>query len=181
MNARQAVLVIDVQQGLCSGRYAAFQADEVIARINAVTARARAAGVPVILIQHESDDGVMNHGSAGWQLAAGLMAQPSDVFLRKTATDSFHRTDLQAILASQGIQHLVICGLQSEFCVDTTTRSAMRLGYPVTLVSDGHSTLDNGVLTAAQITAHHNLTLANIESFGPRTVPVRAQDIRFEP
>ena len=42
----------------------------------------------------------------------------------------------------------------------------MALGYPVVLVSDGHSTVDNGVLSAAQISAHHNKTLASIESFG---------------
>jgi nicotinamidase-related amidase len=75
------------------------------------------------------------------------------------------------------ITELVICGLQSEFCVDTTTRRALALGYPVTLVADGHSTRDNGVLSAAQITAHHNHTLANISSFGPRARPVLADQI----
>lgn len=74
----------------------------------------------------------------------------------------------------------VICGLQSEFCVDTTTRRALALGYPVTLVSDGHSTMDNGVLSAAQISAHHNETLVNITSFGPRVRAMPASDVRFE-
>lgn len=66
------------------------------------------------------------------------------------------------------MDRLVVCGFQSEFCVDTTTRRALALGYPVTLVADGHSTTDNGVLSAAQISAHHNATLTNIVSFGPR-------------
>jgi len=74
----------------------------------------------------------------------------------------------------------VICGLQSEFCVDSTTRRALALGYPVTLVSDGHSTLDNGVLTAAQISAHHNQTLATLDSYGPRVTTVLAEDVRFD-
>lgn len=176
---KTAVLVIDVQQALCSGKYAAFDADGVIQRINSVTAKARAAAVPVVFIQHESQDGVLDHGSAGWQLAAGLNALASDVYLRKRATDSFHQTELQAQLQQRGIQALVICGLQSEFCVDTTTRRAMAQGYPVQLVSDGHSTLHNGVLTAAQISQHHNITLSNIESFGPRTTLVAAKDLRF--
>ena len=77
-------------------------------------------------------------------------------------------------------ERLVICGFQSEFCVDTTTRRALALGYPVTLVADGHSTLDNSVLTAAQIAAHHNETLSNISSFGPRAQAVRAADVRID-
>jgi hypothetical protein len=56
----------------------------------------------------------------------------------------------------------------------------MALGWPVQLVSDGHSTLDKGLLTAAQISQHHNITLSNIESFGPRTTLVTAKDLRFE-
>ena len=173
-----AVLVIDVQQGLCSGTYACLDPAGLIDRINAVTARARAAGVPVVLIQHE-DDGLLAHGSAAWQLAEGLVAEPADIRLRKTVTDSFHRTDLHERLQRLGVQQLVICGLQSEFCVDTTTRSAMRLGYPVTLVADGHATMDNGLLSAEQISRHHGLTLSNIESFGPRTTLVAARDVAF--
>ncbi|HSN67823.1 MAG TPA: cysteine hydrolase, partial [Thermoanaerobaculia bacterium] len=62
----------------------------------------------------------------------------------------------------------------------TTTRRALALGYPVTLVADGHTTIDNGVLKAAQITAHHNETLSNITSFGPRATAVPASEVRWE-
>ena len=175
-----ALLIIDVQQILCTGRYAAFEVERVIDRINAVSRKARASGAPVIVIQHETEGGEMDHGTSAWKLSPALETAASDVFLRKKATDSFHQTDLHAVLEARGVTRLVICGLQSEFCVDTTTRRALALGYPVVLVSDGHSTLDNGVLSAAQITAHHNVTLSNIESFGPRVVPVAASEVRFE-
>ncbi len=52
--------------------------------------------------------------------------------------------------------------------------------YPVTLVSDGHSTVSNSVLFAAQITAHHNEILANITSFGPRVNVVPASEVQIE-
>lgn len=55
--------------------------------------------------------------------------------------------------------------------------SAMALGYPVTLIADAHSTRDSAVLRAAQISAHHNETLASITSFGARTTLRRAADI----
>jgi nicotinamidase-related amidase len=177
---KSALLVIDVQRVMSEGKYAAFEVDRVIERINALAQRARAAGAPVVFIQHEANDGFMDHGSDGWQLAKELNTLPSDVFMRKKATDSFHKTELQEILERHGIQHLVVCGMQSDFCVDTTTRRALALGYPVTLVSDGHTTLDNDVLSAAQITAHHNATLGNIESFGVRAKLAAAREVRFE-
>jgi nicotinamidase-related amidase len=176
-----ALLVIDVQQILCSGHYPAFEVGGVIKRINAVSHKARAAGVLVVVVQHETEGGGdMDHGTDGWRLAPELDTHTSDVRLRKAGSDAFHETELQAVLQARGIERLVICGLQSEFCVDSTTRRALALGYPVTLVSDGHSTLDNGVLTAAQISAHHNQTLANLDSYGPRVTTVLAESLRFD-
>ena len=175
-----ALLVIDVQQALCSGEYKSFESELVIERINSVARRMRTAGAPVVMIQHESQGGPLDFGTEGWKLADGLEALSTDIFLRKRATDSFHQTDLHKLLQERGVKNLVICGLQSEFCVDTTTRSALALGYPVVLVADGHSSLNNSVLSAAQISAHHNETLANIASFGPRAKAVPASEVRIE-
>ena len=177
---KTALLVIDVQQGMCEGDFEAFQWQEVIARINAVAAKARAAGVVVIFIQHESDTGLMESGSRGWQFADGLHIEPTDLQVRKTTPDSFNRTELQDLLEQHGVTDLVVCGMQSEFCVDTTTRRALALGYPVVLVADGHTTVDNAHLSAARIIQHHNDTLTNIESFGVRVRAIRAEDLCIE-
>ncbi len=175
-----ALLIIDVQRALCSGKYAAFEADRVIERINLVSRKAREVGAPVVVIQHESAGGPLEYETDGWKLAVGLDTQPTDIYVRKRATDSFHNTDLLPILHAAGATELAICGLQSEFCVDTTTRRALALGYPVKLISDAHSTMSNGVLSAAQISAHHNETLANITSFGPRVTLIAASEVYVE-
>jgi nicotinamidase-related amidase len=175
-----ALLIIDVQHGLCFGAYAAFEATRVIERINTVSRKMRDAGAPVVVIQHEAPIGSLQYGTKDWALAAGLCVQPTDIFLRKTATDSFHNTDLHGILQAHCVTKLAICGLQSEFCVDTTTRRALALGYPVTLISDAHSTINSSVLSAAQITAHHNVTLTNITSFGPRVVAVPSSAVKID-
>ena len=172
-----ALLIIDVQRAVCSGEWAVFEADRVIDRINHVTQLARNAGSPVVFIQHEESEGPLVYGQDGWQLAPRLNALPMDLYVRKKTCDSFHHTDLQALLQERGITQLVACGLQSEFCVDSTVRRALALGYPVTLVEDGHSTLDSGGLTAAQISAHHNTTLGNMQSFGPRVQVVPAKQV----
>lgn len=174
-----ALLIIDVQQALCSGEHTTFDAAGTIARINQVSAQARSAGALVVLIQHETATGPFAQGSPGWALAQGLTVQPTDVRVRKTTPDSFQGTQLSALLQRHGVDRLVVCGMQSDFCVDTTTRRALALGYPVVLVSDGHTTVDNAVLSAAQISAHHNATLANISSFGPRVTLTPAAEVKF--
>jgi nicotinamidase-related amidase len=175
-----AVLVIDVQQELCEGPDAPWEIDRVIANINALTARARGAGVPVVFIQHEGKDGYLTHGTPGWALERRLRVEPGDLTLRKTATDSFHRTALDETLKGRGVTELVICGIHTEFCVDTTTRRALALGYPVTLVADAHSSTGHADLSAELVVKHHNHTLSNITSFGPRVRPVATADVRFD-
>jgi nicotinamidase-related amidase len=179
VTAKRALLVIDVQQGLCDGATPPFALDDVIARINAVAAKARAAGEPVIFIQHEGTAGYLEHGTAAWQLHRDLRVEPSDMRLRKTATDSFHRTELQARLERHGVTELVVCGMHTEFCVDTTIRRALALGYPVILVADAHTSEGSAVLSPALVIAHHNDVLSNISSFGPRARPVPAADVVF--
>ncbi|HSN69652.1 MAG TPA: isochorismatase family protein, partial [Thermoanaerobaculia bacterium] len=93
-----ALLIIDVQHALCHGEYAGFEADRVISRINELSGRVRRSGATVVVIQHESAEGPFIHGSSGWQLAGELVTAPEDVFLRKRATDSFHNTQLHALL-----------------------------------------------------------------------------------
>lgn len=177
--ATPAVLVIDVQQGLCEGEGAAFDCDGTIARINTVTRKARQAGVPVVFIQHESRSGYLEHGTPAWQLARGLEVQPADLRVRKTTADAFLRTELQAVLERLGADRVVVCGMHSEFCVDTTTRRALALGMPVVLVADAHTSAGNSAISAPQVIAHHNATLENLSSFGPRVELVASDALEF--
>jgi nicotinamidase-related amidase len=174
-----AVLVIDVQQELCEGPEAPWEIDRVIENLNAVTARARATGAPVVFIQHEGKDGYLTHGTPGWAIERRLRVEPGDLTLRKTATDAFHNTALDELLKRHGITELVIGGIHTEFCVDTTTRRALALGYPVVLIADGHSSVGHADLSAALVVKHHNYALSNITSFGPRVRPVPAAEVRF--
>lgn len=172
-----ALLIIDVQEALCTGVYATHDASGVIARLNAVAARFRAAGALVVVVQHEAATGALARGEPGWPLAAALQVEPTDFRLHKKASDAFHETALHDLLQTRGITKLVAGGMQSEFCVDSTIRRALDLGYTVTPIADGHTTLDNAVLSAPAISAHHNTTWANLTSYGVRAVPRPAAEI----
>lgn len=164
---KSAIIVIDVQQGLCSGPQAAHDCEGVISRINTVTSKAREARQMVVFVQHEAADELV-YASADWQLAKGLETDSTDIFIRKKTPDSFLGTQLLAEIKSGDIDCLLICGMHTEFCVDTTARRALALGYPVALVSDAHTSAGNNAIKAADVIAHHNITLSNISSFGPR-------------
>ncbi|KPG93127.1 isochorismatase [Pseudomonas sp. RIT-PI-q] len=173
-----ALLVIDVQRALCSGEYECFNIKRVIENINSLSAKARDAGIPVIFIQHEEGD-LLKHGSDGWQLAEGLETSAQDLHVRKTTPDSFYQTNLQKLLPKEDFERLIICGLQTDYCVNATVRQAHELGYDVVLAADAHSTVDNGNLTAEDIIAEHNKDLAHLTSAVSRIDVTPTQAIRL--
>jgi nicotinamidase-related amidase len=162
-----ALLVVDVQNTLCQGKWAAYGVDLVVPRIVSLARRVKQIGGYVVYIQHEEEHDAMRRGSIGWKLCAMLEPSPDDIFIRKTTCDSFFKTDLKQNLERIGVDHVLVCGMQTEFCVDSTVRGALENGFAVTVVSDAHTTLETAVLTAPQIIAHHNLTFANLGNFGP--------------
>ncbi|WP_460129264.1 cysteine hydrolase family protein [Pseudomonas sp. H1_D05] len=174
-----ALLIIDVQRALCSGEYQCYDIQRVLDTINGLSARARQAGVRVVLIQHEEEDSPLAHGAEGWQLAEGLETSPKDLRVRKTTRDSFYQTDLGKFLPGEDFERLVICGLQTDYCVNATVRRAHELGYDVVLAADAHSTVDNGNMSAEDIIAEHNKDLAHLTGSVARIDVKPAADITF--
>ena len=170
-----ALLVIDVQVGIIEG-FKAYRANEVLHQINSLLERARSSGTPVIYIQHDGENGhPLEAGSPGWQIHPAIKPEKDDLIVRKKASDSFFETNLQDELASLDINHLIATGCMTEYCVDTTVRRAVSNGYDVTLVSDAHTTIDNKLLTAAQIIAHHNSLLNGFDA-GRHAITVKPSD-----
>lgn len=160
MAADTALLVIDMQVGLVEG---AFQKHETVARLADLVAEARAAGTPVVFIQHQEDDyPPMQPGAPEWQFHPDLTPAEGELVIHKRASDAFYGTPLREELAARGVRHLVVTGMMTEYCVDATCRRASSEGFDVTLVADGHTTEDTTTLSAAQIIAHHNRTLGQM-------------------
>lgn len=155
--AATAVLVIDAQVGVFETDPAPLDKPGVLARINHVTSAARTAGASVIFLQHDGDarEKWLTPFTTEWQLHPSLRIEGDDRIIRKTACDGFYRTELEDHLRRRAIETLVITGYATDFCVDTTIRSAASREYNVIVVADAHTTKDRPVLTATQIVAHH--------------------------
>lgn len=165
-NDGTALLVIDVQVAVISaveGQAAAHQEQETLAKIDELIGKARDAGAPVVYVQHEAARWPpMRPGADGWQIHPAVAPRPGEPIVRKRSADSFYGTPLRSELDRLGVTRLVICGLESECCIDATARRALSLDYDVVLAADAHTTHEGAVLTADRIIAHTNATLANL-------------------
>ncbi|MDM9628384.1 cysteine hydrolase family protein [Rhizobium sp. S152] len=183
----KALLIIDVQNAIVAGkgtpeRQPAIDAalDETVARLATLRERARQEGIPLVLVQHDGDPGHrLAVGTQGWEIRAELAPGSGDTVVHKKSADSFFETDLAERLAERSVTHLVVGGCMSQFCVDTTIRRAVSLGYDVTLIADGHTTADSASLTFAEIVAHHNETLDDFDAGTALAIVRPASEIQF--
>jgi nicotinamidase-related amidase len=173
---RSTLVVIDVQEGVLA---TCDDADGTVVRINELIARARQAGAAVVFVRHnDSDD--LRVGTDDWQLAAALERADDDPIVDKRYRDGFAETELHHVLTASGAQRLVVTGAHSDYCVQTTTLSALAHGYDITFVADGHATEPDGPeLPAHTIRELINRRMATLRYPG-RAIEVRAAaDIAF--
>jgi nicotinamidase-related amidase len=175
-----ALLVIDVQNGVVAGTP---NRDSVIANIDSLIARARAAGVPVVWVQH-ADDGLVR-GSEQWEYVPELVRADQEPLVHKNFGDSFEDTDLEGLLAGLAVGRLIVTGAQTDQCIRSTLHGAFARGYDATLVADAHTTEDlteYGAPPPEQVIAHTNLYW-NYQSAPGRTagaVPTADVDFRAQ-
>jgi nicotinamidase-related amidase len=168
-----ALLVIDVQVGIVEGPPAIPNPAPLLRNVAKLIADARAHGVLVVFVQNDGPEGHrVAIGSRGWAIHPDVAPQPGDPVVRKRECDAFYQTELDALLRKKSIDSLVVAGLMTQYCVDTTCRRASSLGYQVTLVADAHGTADTEVLPAASVIAHHNATLDGF-GYGPNEMKVK--------
>ena len=152
-----ALIVIDIQREYfkLDGPAAFASAALILPNVNRLIAAFRATGKPVIFIQHAhradgSDAGRMGdfsspdeepsfvEGSPEVQFHPGLDFLSSDLVVVKRRYSSFAGTELDAILRTKRTQAVVIVGLMTSFCCETTARDAHSRDYEVLFVSDAN-------------------------------------------
>jgi nicotinamidase-related amidase len=160
--AQTALLVIDIQRGAFDGARCPpiARADTLVSHAVALIAAAREGAVPVVFIQHCDAEGqAFETDTPHWELHEALAPRPGDPMIRKLESSAFDGTGLAGTLAALDARHLVLCGLQSEFCISNTAKAALQQGFAVTLAEDGHSTWPSGGASAEAISAQVNQQL----------------------
>lgn len=160
------MIVIDMQEHFRDG-----MADRILLELNRVIDLCHELLIPVIFTQHGHSDpaaeeetnvlvkwwgaqGSIKYGSKAWHLLPELHRKQGDLFItNKTTYDAFHGTQLLQFLQHKGISHLIVAGVMTNCCCETTARSAFVNNFDVIFLSDG---------TATSSAEFHQATLANI-------------------
>jgi nicotinamidase-related amidase len=155
-----ALLVLDMQVGNFVEPDPIYRGNELLSTIDSLIDKIRSAQALIVYIQNNGGKGDPDEpDTPGWFIHPAITPLERDLVIQKSTPDSFHETNLQQELDSRGIKQVIIVGLQTEYCIDTTCRRAFFLDYDVTLIKDGHSTWNSPPLTAQQIIDHHNNVL----------------------
>lgn len=177
---RQAVLlVVDAQAGVMAE---CREAGPVLERIAATVQRARAAGVPVLWVQHADEQ--LAEGSPGFAWAPPLAPAAGEPGFVKRFNSAFEQTALEATLAGLGATELVLAGAATNFCIRATAYAALERGYDLTLVADAHATgdfplPDGSTLEAAPVVRDLNAVLPWLQYPGRHARAMPAATIVF--
>lgn len=165
---RMALINVDMQNCFVhNSPIAAPDGLALLARINQLAAVCRAAGIPVIHTSHvlrpdgsnmgllaeiaPVKAGIINRGAPSAALHRDLVVDPRDILLEKPRFGAFYGTDLDMILRTRGIDTVIIAGIATNVCCETTAREAMVRDFRVFFLSDGTTTFGMGDATGAEL------------------------------
>ncbi len=152
-----------MQKGMFIKETPRYHSELIIKNINMIAHIVRSINGQVIFIQH---DGNIEEGyqpnTKEWELILEIDKNVNDKIIHKTACDSFYKSELAKCLLENDINELIITGCATDYCVDTTIKSATSKDYFVFVPSDGHTTADRPSISAEQVINHYNWIWSNL-------------------
>lgn len=142
---RRALIVIDVQNEYVTGNLRIEYPDVSVslANIGRAMDAANAAGIPVAVVQNSAPEGspIFARASDGWQLHEVVASRPCDHRFEKRLPSAFSGTSLEAWIADNAIDTLVVAGYMTHNCDDATIKHALHLGIAVEFLSDASGSI----------------------------------------
>ncbi|MDD7793080.1 cysteine hydrolase family protein [Clostridium sp. 'White wine YQ'] len=156
---KQALLVIDVQNAIVFDK--PYDIEEVIGNIKKLIEASRENNVEVIYIQHTEEEGEFAANSDGWKIYSEVAPAIGEKVIRKNYNSAFRKTSLKEYLDSKEIEELIMVGLQTEYCFDTSVKVAFEFGYKLIIPEKTNSTFDNGNISAKDLYEYYNYRIFN--------------------
>ncbi len=171
-----ALLIIDIQNDYFPGGKMQLEGAEAAGRkAAAALATFRAKGLPVFHVRHLATRPGATYfipGTEGAEIHASVRPAAGEPVVEKNFPNSFRATDLQQRLERAGVKQLVVAGMMTHMCVDSSVRQAFDLGYRVTLLPDACATralsIGGETLPASQV---HAAFLAALNGLFAKVVP----------
>ena len=153
-----ALLIVDVQNALVDEK--PFNIERVLGNVKRLLDTCRESGIEVIYIQHDGEkEDTLEPFSDGWDIHKSIYPKAGEKIIRKIYNSAFKDTELEEYLYSKSIQTLILVGMQTEYCIDTTCRVAFDKGYKLIMPEETNTTVDNGNLSAGDIYRYHNFNI----------------------
>lgn len=160
LDANAALIVIDMQQGFADPLWGERNNPACEGNVELLLSAWAGASRPIVLVRHDSvgEQSPLNPDNPGNALLGFVAAAPHELFVTKQVNSAFlGEPDLAAWLRGRGIRQIVVCGIQTNMCVETTARMGGNLGFEVLVPLDATHTFDlegpGGVrLTADELT-----------------------------
>ena len=167
-----ALIVIDAQQEYFApaGKVVLPDAPAAVKQVARALGWARAGGVPVVHIVHESrrpNPTTFVPGSPALEIHPEAKPAAGEPVMTKHLPGSFTGTELEGWLRDRGVERLIVSGFMTQMCVDTTARQAAHLGFAVTVLADATAAMavkapDGAVIAAEQV---HRTHLGSLSGF----------------
>jgi nicotinamidase-related amidase len=169
VRARLALINVDLQNIFVEGcPISAPDGLAVVARVNRLSAACRKAGVLVIHTAHvtrpdgsnvgvlgdiipPARDGLIAQGSFPAALHSKLEVEAGDIVLEKPRFGAFHGTDLELVLRGRDIDSVIVTGIATNVCAESTAREANARDFRVFFMSDGTATRDMGGVSSSEL------------------------------
>jgi nicotinamidase-related amidase len=166
-----ALLLIDIQNDYFpGGAFPLPGSPEAVVRAREVLESFRARDLPVVHVQHvwdAPDAAFFAPATPGVEIHADVAPREHERWIVKAHPNAFRETNLDDELSEIGATSLVIAGMQSNLCIDATTRHAADLGYAVTVVADACAAADLEYAGVAVPAASvHAAFMAGLENYG---------------
>lgn len=168
---KKALIIIDVQNDYFkNGKMSLFEPLKALENINILEKQFKRSSAPIIYIQHVNQDKnapFFVKDTVGVELHSGLGLNDESMIIVKKYPNSFLETDLKKTLDELNVEELIITGMMTHMCVDSTARASAELGYKTTVISDATATKEL-IFKEKKVSADDVQTsfLAALEMFG---------------
>ncbi|MGD1878269.1 MAG: cysteine hydrolase family protein [Kiloniellaceae bacterium] len=173
-----ALVIVDFQKAIDDPKWGPRNNPDAEARTAELLATWRAAGRPVVHVQHLSReaDSPYRPGQPGCDFKEALAPGPGEMLVQKRTNNAFIDTGLEAALRDRGVEAVVIAGVLLHNSVDATVRMAANLGFATWVVADATASVDIVDLTGRRWPAEdvHALSLAQLSGEYARIVTTEA-------
>jgi len=154
------LMVVDVQNALIKKH--PYNEQKVIENIKKLILAARGNKKEVLYVRHDDGKGTeLERGTDGWQIYNDIAPNSSEFIFEKEYNSAFHKTGLREHLESKEIDTIILVGLQTEYCIDATLKSAFDYGDKIIIPKETNTTLDNEYLSGEKLFEFYNYKIWN--------------------